>query len=149
MDVKKIIDWDRRAFDKMVRFQLPNNGKRIGIGLALFSVALLFVLKWVDDEPLWVRDLLRNLLIIGLLMISISREKIEDEMIKSIRSQSYAISFIMGVFYAVIQPYITYGVELLIDPENALLEMSYFQVIAFMLLIQIMFFRVLLRKCMA
>ncbi|MDC7993557.1 hypothetical protein [Altibacter sp. HG106] len=147
MTIKKIIEWDRKAFQKLRNFQLPHYCKRLGLFLFLAVIAVMFSLKYTEAEPMWLRNLLRNLLLIGLLMISISKERVEDEMMGALRAQSYAIAFVMGVLYALIQPYVDYLVALVLDPTDATLDMSYFQVLAFMLLVQIMFFRVMLKKC--
>ncbi|MAN58960.1 MAG: hypothetical protein CMC08_03895 [Flavobacteriaceae bacterium] len=147
MSLKKITAWDRKVFRKLINFQLPNYAKKIGAIIAILSISALFILKGIDSDSIWTRYIVRNLFVMGLLAISLSRERIEDEMIKSIRSQSYAIAFIVGVLYAIVQPYVTFGVSYLINRENALLELNHWQLVTFMLLIQVMFFHALLKRC--
>lgn len=75
------------------------------------------------------------------LIISISKEKIEDEYIDSLRAQSYSLAFILSVVYSLIQPLINYSVDVLLNEEpKEFYDFSYFQVLFFMLVVQIMFF---------
>ncbi|WP_343487547.1 hypothetical protein [Allomuricauda sp. d1] len=124
-------------------FQLPNPYKKIGWSIVIGAFLLMIAKKFVD-EPEWVKPLLRNLMILGFLMVSISKEKIEDEFMASLRGVTYRLAFIMGALYTIIQPYIDYGVSYLINGK-AELDTSYFQVILFILLVQIMYFNVLKR----
>lgn len=146
MTFKKMIEHDRKLFEKLRRFQLPNHWKRVGYWVVAIVFGLMIAKRFVD-EPSWVKPLLNNLFLMGLLIVSISKEKIEDERIAALRSQSYGIAFITGVFYAFVQPYVGYLVELVIRPEEANADMSYFQVLVFMLVVQLMFFRQLKRSC--
>ena len=78
---------------------------------------------------------------IGFLIISISKDKIEDEYIDSLRAQSYRLAFILSVVYSLIQPLINYFVDVLLNVEpKEFYDFSYFQVLFFMLVVQIMFF---------
>jgi hypothetical protein len=85
-------------------------------------------------------------MIVGLLIISISREKIEDELIESLRSKSYALAFIIGVIYTMLQPVVNYVVDLMLGKQEEVGNIYYFEVLLFMLLIQVMFFEVLKRN---
>lgn len=109
------------------------------------TFALMIAKKFVD-EPTWVKPLLRNVMILGFLIVSISKEKIEDELMANLRSISYRLAIIIGVLYAMVQPYVTYAIETLIDPEGAKFDNSYFQVLLYILLVQIMFFAALKRS---
>jgi len=75
-----------------------------------------------------------------MLIISISKDKIEDEFIDSLRSQSYRIAFILTVIYSLVQPFINYGIGMLFDKNETLDSFSYFQVLFFMLVVQLMVF---------
>lgn len=147
MNIKKIVEWDKRNLERMRKFQLPNRYKSIGVVVAVIALLAIIGMKFIEDEPSWIKQVLSNGLLVGFLLISVSKEKIEDEMIATIRMQSYSLAFILGVVYSVVQPYITYGVGLLINPKDATTDMSYFQVLIFMLLVQLMFFHVMLKKC--
>ncbi|WP_158009593.1 hypothetical protein [Tenacibaculum todarodis] len=128
----------------MNRFQLSNKFKKIGYIVAIIAFILIFVRKSVD-APIWVHSALLNIVLVGLLIVSISKEKIEDEFIDSLRSQSYRLAFLMVVVYSLTQPFINYIVGIFLNQNESLESFSYFQVLFFMLVIQLMFFSQLKR----
>ena len=130
---------ERKRLDRLNNFQLPNRYKRIGWYFVLF-VFLLMVAKKFFDEPSWVKPVLRNAMIVGFLVISLAREKIEDELIVKLRAQSYRLAFVFGVIYSLVQPYIELGVDYLLNSDHASMGFSYFQTLIFMLIVQIGFF---------
>ncbi|MAP54418.1 hypothetical protein [Altibacter sp.] len=147
MTLKDIYEWDKRNLERIKKFQLASRYKKVGIGMSCAAVITLITLKFTNSEPSWLHPLLKNFLLLGMLVVSISKEEIEDEYIVMLRSQSYRMAFLLGVVYVFVQPYVTYGVELLLKSEEASMDMTYFQVLVFMLLIQLLFFHVLLKKC--
>lgn len=142
---KKIWEYDQRLFHKLKGFQLHYRWQRIGVYSAII-VFMLMIAKEFFTEPSWFKPMLRNLLVISFLIISLSREKIEDEMMVQLRALSYRMAFVIGVIYYVLQPKVDYLVSNYIDPEGEPWEFSAFQLIIFMLLIQVMFFNVFKRK---
>jgi len=143
--MRDFCETERNKLQRWGKFQLPNNFKKIGWSIVI-GVFLLMIAKKFMDEPTWVKPLLRNSMIFGFLMISISKEKIEDELITSLRATSYRLAIIIGVLYALVQPYVTYVIESLLEPGNAALDTSYFQVLLYILLVQILFFNALKRS---
>ena len=139
MNNSSICERERSQLEKMNKFQLSNKFKKIGLYIALGAFVFLFVRKYID-APEWVRGMLKGILIFGLLVISISKEKIEDEYIETLRAQSYRLAFIMAVIYALVQPFINYSVGLLFDKTEKLQSFNYFEILFFMLVIQLMFF---------
>lgn len=78
--------------------------------------------------------------------MSISKDKMEDEMLLQLRAQSYTIAFVVGVFYALIMPYIEYGVSNVVNNGGEVYkDLGDFQVLLFMLMIQLMFYHNLKR----
>lgn len=142
--MKNFCEAERSKLQRWGKFQLPNSYKKIGWTIVI-GVFLLMIAKRFIDEPTWVKPVLRNVMILGFLMVSISKEKIEDELMTSLRATSYRLAIIIGVLYALIQPYVTYAIESLIDPDNAVLDNGYFQVLLYILLVQIIFFNALKR----
>ena len=136
---------ERKRLDKLNRFQLHNRWKKIGYIFTGIAFALLFTRKLVTDA-IWVQFAVFNMIIIGLLVISLSKEKIEDELIYKLRTQSYRLAFIFGVFFTLIQPYVNASVRLFkinvlnYDITQVGSNFSYFQILIFMLIIQIAFF---------
>ena len=139
MTKKTFCEAEQRRLHKLNKFQLPNRYKKIGYYIMGISFSLM-IAKIFFDEPTWVKPALSNILLLGFLMVSISKEKIEDEFIVSLRSQSDRIALILGVLYSIIQPYVNYFVEYLLRGDEASLDFSYFQVLYFILLVQLMFF---------
>jgi len=97
-----------------------------------------------DQEVL--KEVLRKVFLIGMLLMSIARDKEEDEMIVKLRMQSYTYAFITGVLYALIMPYVEYGVSNAMKPEGeAFHDIGDFQLLLFMLMVQLLCFHTLKR----
>lgn len=139
MSKQTICEKERSHLEKMNKFLLPNTFKTIGYYFT-FGVFGLMILKIFIDEPEWVKPLLRKGLLLGMLLISISKDKIEDEFIETLRSQSYRLAFILAVIYSLVQPVINYLVGLVIDKNETFNDFSYFEVLFFMLFVQLLFF---------
>lgn len=96
MNVKSFMEYERKSLEKMKRYQLPNRFKKIGIGIILISLVAFFVNKF-SIENIDLKLIAKYGILVGLLLVSISKEKIEDELITSLRMQSYTFAFIAGV----------------------------------------------------
>lgn len=130
---------ERSYIKKMNKFQLNHKFKKVGYVIS-FSIFGLMIAKKFFDEPDWIKPFLNGLLLVGLLFISLSKEKIEDEYIDSLRSQSYRLAFILVILYSLIQPFINYGIGLLFDEKEKLQSLNYFEILFYMLIVQLMFF---------
>jgi hypothetical protein len=138
MPHSKFVESERKSIEKWINFQLPNSYKAIGLSLFIGSFIALLVVKYTISEPTFLKTIIRQLLVIGLLMISLAKDSIIDEMTNQLRMKSYQWAFLCGVVYAIIQPYIDYSVRALIkNPYINYSDLSVFQVLVFMLLIQI------------
>lgn len=146
MDTKKVIECERTKIERWSEFQLPNRWKTIGTLLCLVTFSTMIGLKFTDSEPLWLKEVLRKSLLVGFLIVILSKEKIEDEMLGALRAKAFTLAFVIGVLYALAQPLIDNLVHNLIYEPNPDNDFSYFQLLSFMLLIQIMFFEVLKRN---
>ena len=147
MGIHKVTECERTKLESFLdKFQLPNVFKKVGITLFLLSFIVLTIIKFTENEPLWVRPALKQAMLVGLLVISISREKIEDELIQILRSKSYALAFIIGVIYIMLQPLVNQVVNFILGTSEEPDNMGYVQVLLFMLLIQVGFFEVLKRN---
>ena len=142
----KVCNYEDRQLAKLSKFQLPNHYIKVGVSLVVFLLLVAIVTMFTDNEPAWIEELLKPGLLLGLLLISISREIDEDEMIIQLRAQSYSLAFVIGVIDAFVQPYVNYGITFIAKPEKASLDMSQYQVLFFMLLVQIIFFYKLKRQ---
>ena len=147
MNTKKIMDCERKRFDRIINFRLPHIYMTIGIAIAALSIIMMFVRAFLmESDTEWLKALLQKGLLIGMLLMSISKDKEEDEMTVSLRSQSYAIAFIVGVVYALVMPYVEFGVSNVVNSGGEVLkDLGDFQVLLFMLMIQLMFYHNLKR----
>lgn len=139
MSKQSICERERNQLEKLNKFQLGNQYKKVGYIIAIGTFVLMILRKYVEDSE-WIRPILHGILLIGLLIISLSKEKVEDEFIDSLRSQSYRLAFIMAIVYSLVQPLVNYGVAVLFNQDDKLQGFSYFQVLFFMLIVQLMFF---------
>jgi hypothetical protein len=139
MSKQSICERERNQLEKLNKFQLGNQFKKVGYIIAIGTFVLMILRKYVEDSE-WVRPILHGILLIGLLIISLSKEKVDDEFIDSLRSQSYRLAFIMAIVYSLVQPLVNYGVATLFNQDDKLQGFSYFQVLFFMLIVQLMFF---------
>lgn len=139
MSKKSICESERRKLEKMNKFQLHHQFKKIGLGIAIGAFVLMILRKYIDDTA-WIKPILHGVLLIGLLLISVSKEKLEDEFVDSLRSQSYRLAFIMAIVYSLIQPLISFGVAFVLNENDEIKFFDYFQVLFFMLIVQLLFF---------
>jgi len=146
MSREKMMDCERNRLKKILDFRLPTAFKWVGIFLLVSAFVLFFVRKQFPEQAELIRSIGRTLFIIGLLSISLVRDKEEDEMTIALRAQSYVIAFIVGVIYAIVMPYVEFGVSNMIaDETQAFKELGDFQLLSFMLLIQLSFYHTLKR----
>ena len=147
MDKEKFVQCERKQFNKLLNFRLSHRFITIGIGIVLLSIVMMFVRAFaMEGDTLWLKQLLQKTLLVGMLIMSLSKDKIEDEMTISIRAQSYALAFVIGVLYALIMPYVEFGVSNAVHSGGeAFKDLGDFQVLLFMLMIQLMFYHNLKR----
>ena len=139
MKKSTICERERIQLEKMNKFQLGNPYKKVGFTVTITSFVLMIAIKYIDN-PVWLKPFLHGILLIGLLLISVSKEKIEDEYIDSLRSQSYRLAFILAIVYALLQPIVNVVVSYVLQQDNEYESFNYFQVLFFMLIVQLLFF---------
>jgi len=147
MNTKKIMDCERKRFDRIINFRLSHTFMTVGIAVAALSIIMMFVRAFViEGDTEWLKVVLQKTLLVGMLLMSISKDKEEDEMTVTLRSQSYAIAFVIGVVYALVMPYVEFGVSNVVNSGGEVLKnLGDFQVLLFMLMIQLMFYHNLKR----
>ena len=147
MNTKKFIDCERNRFEKFINFRLPHKFFMIGIVIAAVAIVLMFVRAFLmDGENEWIKTIAKQALLLGMLIMSISKDKVEDEMTIALRLQSYAIGFVVGVLYALVLPYVEFGVSNVVNSGGESFKtLGDFQVLTFMLMIQLMFYHNLKR----
>ena len=147
MNTKKIMDCERERLNKIINFRLPHAFWAIGMVVTAFSIVTMFVRAFaMDGDTEWLRELAKKGMLVGMLLMSISRDKEEDELTIKLRMQSYALAFVVGVAYALIMPYVEFGVSNVVNSGGEVLkDLGDFQVLVFMLMIQLMFYHNLKR----
>ena len=147
MNKERIMNCERNSFRKIIKFRLPHRFMIIGISIILLSIVGMFVRAFaMEGDTEWLKQLLQKSLLVGMLIMSMSKDKIEDEMTVALRAQSYAIAFVVGVIYALVMPYVEFGVSNLVHSGGeSFKDLGDFQVLLFMLMIQLMFYHNLKR----
>ena len=147
MNTKKLMDCEQQRFNKLINYRLPHKFMGIGIVIVLASIIMMFIRKFgMEGDVEWLKSILKKTFVVGMLLMSVSKDKQEDEMTIMLRAQSYAIAFVIGVVYALLMPYIDYWVSNALKPESEpLKDLGDFQVLVFMLMVQLMFYHFLKR----
>ena len=122
------------------KFLIPNIFKKIGLILVLFSFVLLIVNKVAFDNEIY-RLVIKYVLLLGMFLMAIAKEKIEDELIAKMRMQSFALAFITGVILSLAMPYIDYFVDVLLSRENPVIkENGDFLILWLLLSVKVLYF---------
>ena len=96
---------------------LPNSFKFLGV--TIFALAFLIPIAmgllnpqpWDDTENR--RQIAQAIMLVGLLILILSKEKIEDEFINSCRLKAFKVAFIAGIIYFLQDVFGTYNGSLL------------------------------------
>jgi hypothetical protein len=147
MNARKIMECERERLNKITNFRLPHVFWVIGMVVAGLSIVSIFIRAFaMDGDTEFLKELAKKGLLIGMLLMSISKDKDEDELTIKLRMQSYAFAFVVGVAYALIMPYVEFGVSNVVNSGGeAFKNLGDFQVLSFMLLVQLMSFHTLKR----
>ena len=147
MSTQNIIDCERSRLEKLTKFRLPQYFYKIGIAISAIAIVMMFVRAFaMEGDTEWLKHILKKALLIGMMLMSIASDKEEDELIVKIRMQSYAWAFITGVVYALVLPYVEFGVSNVVNNGGeAYKDLGDFQVLIFMLMVQLMCYHTLKR----
>lgn len=147
MNINQIYDCEARRLRKFhERLLLPNYFRKVGIALLIISIITLLALGFFVDGTAIIKEVAKKIILVSLLLIALSREKIEDELIEKLRGQAYSFAFVCGVIYALIQPLINYLTAAVVRPEKAIFaELSVFIILWFMLVVYLCIFYLLAR----
>lgn len=112
---------------------LGSNFKRIGIALMSFSLMSAYVIKTMNFEVILSNNEFFKLVVysgflFGLLLIALSRDKVEDELTMTIRVKTMQEMFVFGILFVIINPFILLIFQL---PKN---EASGQQIVTIMLI---------------
>jgi hypothetical protein len=130
---------------KFTSYQLPNRFKIVGLIVFIASI-----LSIITSLKLYMLDIKYHELferialsgsVIGLLIISISREKIEDELIGKIRMQSFNYAVIVTVLIYLILPFIHFTIVSIFSSMPKIEGSKDVSVLGVLLMSQILTFR--------
>lgn len=145
MRTKSFIESERNSLEKLSKYQLPNVFRKIGyLIFGIFFIALFLGKFFIDGLEIGI--VLKYGMLIGLLLVSISKEKIEDELVTKLRMQSYAFAFISGVFFSLVLPLVDYLFDIIFDNGEPMFDaLSDWSILWFLLSVQVFYFELLKR----
>jgi L-asparagine transporter-like permease len=149
MEPKMKQEDDIAKIDKFTSYLLPNTFKIIGLVVVVTSFLLIVTSskKYLLDDKY--HDLFERIAlsgtVLGLLLISISKEKMEDELITKIRTQSYNYAVIGTVLFYLTFPFINYIFFSFVASKPKIEGSSDVSVLGVLLFMQILTFRKLKR----
>lgn len=144
MNANKAIDCERSTIQKILNFRLPRYFRTLGIVLFAVSFLMMFLKSSFPEYTSEIKEDAKRLMLVAMLFMSMAKDKEEDELTILLRGQSYAAAFILGVVYALVMPYVEYGVSNLMNSEaEAFKDLGDFQILLFMLMIQLMYYYIL------
>jgi hypothetical protein len=101
----------------------------------------------LDGDFSIIKSILKKTALFGLLIVIISKEKIEDELVENLRAKAFSFSFIIGVVYVLVQPLINYLFFIILKPQKANYEdLGDFQILWFLLIVYLTAFWFLKRR---
>ncbi len=147
MGNNNFIECERKGLNKLINFRLPYYFYKLGRAIIGVSIVMMFVRAFgLDGDQEVLKEVLKKMLLVGMLLMSIAKDKDEDELIVKLRMQSYTYAFVIGVIYALVMPYVDLGVSNLVHGGGEVYkDLGDFQVLIFMLLVQLMCFSALKR----
>lgn len=147
MNKQKICTAEERRLNWLINFKLPNYWKKIGWSILFISFGFLIVSKFLDGDFSIIKSILKKTALLGLLIVTISKEKIEDELIENLRAKAFSFAFIIGVVYVLVQPLINYLAFVILKPQSANYEdLGDFQILWFLLVVYLTAFWYLKRR---
>ncbi len=117
MTTKSFIDCERKKLDKLKKYQLPNKFRKIGITIFIISFIALFIVAFTSNNQEF-KQITKYGVLIGLLIASISKEKIEDELVRDLRMQSYTFAFIFAVIITITNPLFSFIANSFFDKQQ-------------------------------
>ncbi len=122
---------------------LPLPFKKVAFGIILFSVLLvvLSISKTLPIDKDVVKTISKTGILVSLLLLALTKHKIEDELTSRIRLKAFAGSFIFGVGYVIVQPFVS-----LLFNDGFMSDKSVVEVLVAMFLFYFMAFYFMLKK---
>ena len=135
---------ERRTLDKMLDIGFPPKFKQIGmVTFILFFIGLFVNALMIENQVL--KYICKYGLLVSLMVISLSKEEVEDEMLHSLKLKSYTLAFLIAIMHTLLLPFINYVVDLLLGEEPVLQESGDWMILWLLLFIQVSYYELLKR----
>lgn len=145
MELKAKQEGDIEKINKITGYQLPNKFKIVGLILFIVSILLIISSLKIYFINIKYQDLFERIAltgtVLGLLMISISKEKVEDELMAKIRTQSYNYAVIGTVLFYLAFPFVVLIIESIFSSMPKIEGSKDVSVLGVLLMMQILTFR--------
>ena len=137
MNTNTMEAYREKDIDKLKKFQLPHGAKKVGWVIACIAFVALFLTTKDTTSKL----IVKYSLLIGLLIISISKEEIEDELVKTLRMHSFTFAFIFAVIIAISNPLFSYMANFLFEEKQEVFSgIGDWMILWLLLSIQVLYF---------
>lgn len=128
---QQLCDIDKKG---MVFPLLPSSFKWIGILISILAIVIMFLVKYNELEQMELyKDIMMHIILIGLFVMVLAREKNEDERVQQLRYRAFAFSFVLITFILLLMPFISILLDGLTDKlpleweqQNFFFIMSYY-----------------------
>jgi hypothetical protein len=139
---KSCVEKELHTLEKWTTFKLPNKAKPIGWVLAIGCLISFLWLAKTPDPSFLLLYSIKTAGVIGLAMVVLAKEKMEDEMIGALRGKAMLFAFICSIFLIIITPYITTIMSAIVSDnfQQIAVELSHFNMLSCLLLMYILGF---------
>ena len=140
MNIDAISECDRKSLESLSKLQLSNSFKKVGVAIVILSILGFIVARLTESAEVMVMTTKYGLLF-GMLIVSISKDKIEDEFVMSQRLKSYAYGFITAIGISLIVPIILSLAQFFVErPIDIFKGLGDWQILWFLLSLQLFYF---------
>lgn len=122
---------------------LPVHFKKVAFGIFILSVLfiVLTISKVITVDKDIVKIISKTGILVSLLLLALTKNKIEDELTSRIRLKAFASSFVFGVAYVIVEPFVS-----LLFKDGFLSDKGVTEVLITMFLFYFMTFYSMLKK---
>lgn len=141
MNTKKTcVEKEYESIERWATYKLPNKIKPLGWVIAISCFIAFLWLAKQDNTSFLILYSLKTIGVLGLAMIVLAKEKIDDEMQDVLRGKAMLFAFVCTILFMIITPYITTLFSAIIKPDNfegVAIELSHFNMLSCVMLMYI------------
>ena len=100
--------------ENQYRKLLPNYSKKIALGCILLIIILCATalkLNWLENDRIILVEITKVITLLSFLVIFLSKEKLEDELVMHIRLQAIVFTFLNSVLFTILFPISNYFIN--------------------------------------